>query len=151
MEIISQLNMYIIDFLCMKSRFVIISGLFVLMSAIMISPTFADQASEIVVTKHNFEVVKTTIPMYIPTENILPWASVSGIVENHVNNHPIIIQIYQNDEPVHFAQTNVNDDGSYEYKFRVKTVNDDKIINIFEGNYEVRIFKTINKTFDYSV
>ena len=151
MEIISQLNMYIIDFLCMKSRFVIISGLFVLMSAIMISPTFADQASEIVVTKHNFEVVKTTIPMYILTENILPWASVSGIVENHVNNHPIIIQIYQNDEPVHFAQTNVNDDGSYEYKFRVKTVNDDKIINIFEGNYEVRIFKTINKTFDYSV
>ena len=151
MEIISQLNMYIIDFFCMKSRFVIISGLFVLMSTIMISPTFADQASEIVVTKHNFEVVKITIPMYIPTENILPWASVSGIVENHVNNHPIIIQIYQNDEPVHFAQTNVNDDGSYEYKFRVKTVNDDKTINLFEGNYEVRIFKTINKTFDYSV
>ena len=117
----------------------------------MISPTFADQTSEIVVTKHNFEVVKTTIPMYISPENILPWASVSGIVENYADNHPVIIQIYQNDEPVHFAQTNVNDDGSYEYKFRVKTVNDDKIINIFEGNYEVRIFKTINKTFDYSV
>ena len=143
--------MYIIDFFCMKLRFVIISGLFVLMSTIMISPTFADQTSEIVVTKGNFEVVKTIIPMYISPENILPWASVSGIVENYANNHPIIIQIYQNDEPVHFAQTNVNDDGSYEYKFRVKTVNDDKIINIFEGNYEVRIFKTINKTFDYSI
>ena len=117
----------------------------------MISPTFADQTSEIVVTKGNFEVVETIIPMYISPENILPWASVSGIVENYANNNPVIIQIYQNDEPVHFAQTNVNDDGSYEYKFRVKTVNDDKIINIFEGNYEVRIFKTINKTFDYSV
>ena len=135
----------------MKLRFVIISGLLVLMSTIMISPTFADQTSEIVVTKDNFEVVETIIPMYISTENILPWASVSGIVENYADNHPVIIQIYQNDEPVHFAQTNVNDDGSYEYKFRVKTVNDDKIINIFEGNYEVRIFKTINKTFDYSV
>ena len=135
----------------MKLRFVIISGLFVLMSTIMISPTFADQTSEIVVTKGNFEVVETIIPMYISPENILPWASVSGIVENYANNNPVIIQIYQNDEPVHFAQTNVNDDGSYEYKFRVKTVNDDKIINIFEGNYEVRIFKTINKTFDYSV
>ena len=143
--------MYIIDFFCMKLRFVIISGLFVLMSTIMISPTFADQTSEIVVTKGNFEVVETIIPMYISPENILPWASVSGIVENYANNNPVIIQIYQNDEPVHFAQTNVNDDGSYEYKFRVKTVNDDKIINIFEGNYEVRIFKTINKTFDYSV
>ena len=143
--------MYIIDFFCMKLRFVIISGMFVLMSTIMISQTFADQTSEIVVTKGNFEVVETIIPMYISPENILPWASVSGIVENYANNHPIIIQIYQNDEPVHFAQTNVNDDGSYEYKFRVKTVNDDKIINIFEGNYEVRIFKTINKTFDYSI
>ena len=129
----------------------IISGLFVLMSTIMISPTFSDQTSEIVVTKGNFEVVETIIPMYISPENILPWASVSGIVENYADNHPVIIQIYQNDEPVHFAQTNVNDDGSYEYKFRVKTVNDDEIINIFEGNYEVRIFKTINKTFDYSV
>ena len=135
----------------MKLRFVIISGLFVLMSTIMISPTFADQTSEIVVTKGNFEVVETIIPMYISPENILPWASVSGIVENYANNYPVIIQIYQNDEPVHFAQTNVNDDGSYEYKFRVKTVNDDKIINIFEGSYEVRIFKTINKTFYYSV
>ena len=135
----------------MKLELVIISGLFVLMSTIMISPTFADQTSEIVVTKGNFEVVETIIPMYISPENILPWASVSGIVENYANNNPVIIQIYQNDEPVHFAQTNVNDDGSYEYKFRVKTVNDDKIINIFEGNYEVRIFKTINKTFDYSV
>ncbi len=143
--------MYIIDIFCMKLRFVIISGLFVLMSTIMISPTFADQTSEIVVTKGNFEVVETIIPMYISPENILPWASVSGIVENYADNHPVIIQIYQNDEPVHFAQTNVNDDGSYEYKFRVKTVNDDKIINIFEGNYEVRIFKTINKTFDYSI
>ena len=135
----------------MKLRFVIISGLLVLMSTIMISPTFADQTSEIVVTKDNFEVVETTIPMYISPENILPWASVSGIVENYANNNPVIIQIYQNDEHVHFAQTNVNDDGSYEYKFRVKTVNDDKIINIFVGNYEVRIFKTINKTFDYSI
>ena len=139
------------DFFYMKLELVIISGLFVLMSTIMISPTFADQTSEIVVTKDNFEVVETTIPMYISPENILPWASVSGIVENYANNNPVIIQIYQNDEPVHFAQTNVNDDGSYEYKFRVKTVNDDKIINIFEGNYEVRIFKTINKTFDYSI
>ena len=143
--------MYIIDFFCMKSRFVIISGLLVLMSTIMISPTFADQASEIVVTKHNFEVVKTTIPMYIPTENILPWASVSGIVENSANNHPVIIQIYQNDEPVHFAQTNVNEDGSYEYQFRARSVVDDQVINVFEGDYEVRIFKTINRILDNSI
>ena len=135
----------------MSSRLIITSVFLLLMITIILTPTFADQTSEIVVTKDNFEVVETTIPMYISPENILPWASVSGIVENYANNHPIIIQIYQNDEPVHFAQTNVNDDGSYEYKFRVKTVNDDEIINIFEGNYEVRIFKTINKTFDYSV
>jgi hypothetical protein len=38
----------------------------------------------------------------------------------------------------------VNGDGSYEYKFRVKTVDDEKVTNIFEGDCEVRIFKVIN-------
>ena len=61
-----------------------------------------------------------------------------------------IIQIYQNGDAIHFAQTNVNDDGSYEYKFRVRSVDGNNVVNVFEGDYEVRIFKTIDLTFDYS-
>ena len=38
-----------------------------------------------------------------------------------------------------------NDDGSYEYKFRVRSVDGDKVINVFEGDYEVKIFQTIKK------
>ena len=85
--------------------------------------------------------------MNIPSGNTLPWASVYGTIENHADGYPVIIQIYQNGDAIHFGQTNVDDDGSYEYKFRVRSVDGDNIIKIFEGDYEVRIFKTINFTF----
>ena len=135
----------------MKLRFVIISGLFVLMSTIMISPTFADQTSEIVVTKDNFEVVKTTIPMYIPSDNTLPWGAVYGTIKDHVVGYPVIIQIYKNGDPVHFAQTDVSDDGSYEYKFRIRSVDGDKVINVFEGDYDVKIFQTVKTYSSFSI
>ena len=134
----------------MKSTLVIISSLLVLVSTIMLSPTFADQTNEIISNDNNIQLVKTTIPMHIPSDNMLPWASVRGTVENPVYDHPVIIQIYQNGDAIHFAQTNVNDDGSYEYKFRVRSVDGNNVVNVFEGDYEVRIFKTIDLTFNSS-
>jgi hypothetical protein len=110
----------------------------------MITPTFADQTSRILSTDGDTSLVQTTISMNIPSDNILPWGFVEGVFENHASGFPVIIQIYQNDEAIHFAQTNVEDDGSYEYKFRVKNIDGDKVINVFEGDYEVRIFKTVN-------
>jgi len=133
-----------------KSTLVIISSLLVLVSTIMLSPTFADQTNEIISNDNNIQLVKTTSSMHIPSDNMLPWASVRGTVENHAHDHPVIIQIYQNGDAIHFAQTNVNDDGSYEYKFRVRSVDGNNVVNVFEGDYEVRIFKTIDLTFDYS-
>ena len=54
------------------------------------------------------------------------------------------IQIYDEaGEAFHFAQTEVEEDGSYEYKFRVRNVNDGQVINIFEGDYFVKIFKVV--------
>ena len=134
----------------MKSTLVIISSLLVLASTIMLSPTFADQTNEIISNDNNIQLVKTTTSMHIPSDNMLPWASVRGTIENHAYDHPVIIQIYQNGDAIHFAQTNVNDDGSYEYKFRVRSVDGNNVVNVFEGDYEVRIFKTIDLTFDYS-
>ncbi len=128
----------------MKSSIIIFSVLFVFMSMIMITPTFADQTSRILSTDGDISLVQTTISMNIPSDNILPWGFVEGVFENHASGFPVIIQIYQNDEAIHFAQTNVEDDGSYEYKFRVKNIDGDKVINVFEGDYEVRIFKTVN-------
>ncbi|HII36489.1 MAG TPA: hypothetical protein HA319_05635 [Nitrosopumilaceae archaeon] len=83
------------------------------------------------------------ISMHIPEDNTLPWGFVEGKVINPVEGYPVIIQIYKNGEPVHFAQTDVREDGSYEYKFRARNVNGDQVINIFQGDYTVKIFKTI--------
>ena len=89
------------------------------------------------------------IKMTIPSDNTLPWAFVEGAAHNVVDGNPVIIQIYQNEKPVHFAQVNVRDDGTYQYQFRVRDVTDSKITNIFEGEYTVKIFKTINLDSDY--
>jgi len=83
------------------------------------------------------------ISMHIPEDNTLPWGYVEGKVINPAEGYPVIIQIYKNGEPVHFAQTDVREDGSYEYKFRARNVNGDQVINIFQGDYTVKIFKTI--------
>ena len=78
------------------------------------------------------------------SDNILPWGFVEGKIQNHVSDYPVIIQIYDSEgDAVHFAQTNVEDDGSYEYRFRVLSINDNQVIKIFEGDYSVKIFKVI--------
>jgi hypothetical protein len=89
------------------------------------------------------------IKMTILSDNALPWAFVQGTTHNVVDGHPVIIQIYKDEKPVHFAQVNVNNDGTYQYKFRVRDVTDNKVTNIFEGDYTVKIFKTINLDSDY--
>ena len=89
------------------------------------------------------------IKMTIPSDNTLPWAFVEGVAHNVVDGNPVIIQMYQDGKPVHFAQVNVRDDGTYQYQFRVRDVTDSKITNIFEGEYTVKIFKTINLDSDY--
>ena len=86
---------------------------------------------------------KKTVLMHIPIDNKLPWAFVEGKVVNPVEGYPVISQIYKDGKPVHFAQTDVKEDGSYEYRFRVRNVDGDQVINIFQGDYTVKIFKTI--------
>ena len=86
---------------------------------------------------------KTIVPFHAPKENKLPWGFVEGKIANPVEGYPVIIQIYKNGEAVHFAQTDVKKDGSYEYKFRVRDVTNDVVTKIFEGDYTVKIFKVV--------
>lgn len=88
-------------------------------------------------------IEKTTILFHAPEENSLPWAFVEGKIANPVAGYPVIIQIYKNDDAVHFAQTEVNENGNYEYKFRVLNVEDGKANKIFDGDYNVVIFKVV--------
>ena len=86
---------------------------------------------------------KSTLFFHSPEENSLPWAFVEGNIANHVEGYPVIIQIFKNNDAVHFAQTNVEDDGDYEYKFRVLNSDNDNTTKIFDGDYLVKIFKVV--------
>ena len=130
----------------MKTKIGIFAGLFVLVAMIGMSPSFADSNITVLSTNDGVQLTKTVVSMSIPSDNTMPWGFIEGTVENHAEDFPVIIQIYQNDEPVHFAQTNVNEDGTYEYKFRARSIDGSNVINVFEGNYEVKIFKSIQIT-----
>lgn len=86
---------------------------------------------------------KTTLEFHAPKDNDLPWGFVEGKIANHVSGYPVIVQFFQGGEAKHFAQTDVLDDGTYEYKFRVFSIDDGDKIRIFDGNYKVVIFKVV--------
>ena len=88
---------------------------------------------------------KTTTTMNIPQENKMSWGTVRGEATDYVERFPIIIQFYKGEDPTHFAQVDVKGDGSYEYKFRVRNLDSStgEFINIFEGDYKVKIYRVI--------
>ena len=88
---------------------------------------------------------KNIVYMHIPVDSKLPFACVWGTVQNPAPGYPVVIQIYKDGKPVYFAQTDVKNDGSYEHYFRVKNVDGDKVLNIFQGDYTVEIFKAVIK------
>jgi len=100
------------------------------------------------VPEENVVLQKNVVYMHIPGDSPLPFGCVWGTVQNAAPGYPVVIQIYKNgnDKPVYVAQTNVNSDGSYEQYFRVKSVEGDKVIHIFEGDYTVNIYKAVVKS-----
>jgi hypothetical protein len=88
-------------------------------------------------------IEKTSLVFHTPEENSLPWGFVEGKIANPVAGYPVIIQIFKDGEAAHFAQTDVNEDGVYEYKFRVLNVKDDQTTKIFDGDYHVTVFKVV--------
>jgi len=109
--------------------------------------TIPNAIAETVITPINEElsIKKTIIPMSIPESNEFPWGSVRGEASEIAERYPIIIQIFKEDDPVHFAQVDVKGDGSFEYKFRIRNVDayTGEAINIFQGDYTVNIFRVI--------
>ena len=124
-----------------------LSGIAVLLAiAVTVSvPVFADSET-ITPLNEEHSLVKTVTTMYIPEDNHLPWAQVRGEIDNPAEGYPVIIQFFQGEDPVHVAQVNVDENGSYEYNFRIRDVNlqTGEVTKIFEGTYQVKIFKVIN-------
>jgi hypothetical protein len=98
------------------------------------------------VPEENVVLEKNIVSMHIPGDSPLPFGCVWGTVQNAAPGYPVVIQIYKDGKPVYFAQTDVKADGSYEHYFRVKSVEGDKIIHIFEGDYTVDIYKSVIKS-----
>ncbi|MGQ0377213.1 MAG: hypothetical protein ACT4OW_06910 [Nitrososphaerota archaeon] len=118
-----------------------------LLSIVAISPTFAEKqqsVTEVIPIDDSLAIEKTTLTMNIPSNNKLPFGFVEGKIKNAAVEYPVIIQIYKGKDAYHFAQTDVKQDGSYEYRFRVLDSNSDRTIKIFEGDYTVKIFKVVN-------
>lgn len=127
----------------------------VLFSSLSISSISAEShpvQTEIIPLDGTIGLEKTILTLNVPENNQLPWAFVEGKISNPVTEYPVIIQIFDNNNSaingnnvgaVHFAQTKINSDGSYEHKFRVADITEGKIVNIFEGDYTVKIFKVV--------
>ncbi len=115
-----------------------------LMSTMISSADAVTSNTEIIPLNAEIGIEKTILSLHASPDNTLPWGFVEGKITNHVSNYPVIIQIYDDDgHATLFAQTDVEEDGSYEYRFRVRNVDDGQTINIFEGDYYVKIFKVV--------
>lgn len=113
----------------------------------MIPGNISAEPNQVTVTPINEKISleKTITTMNVPQDNKLPWGTVRGHASDVAERYPVIIQFYKGEDPVHFAQVDTRGDGSYEYKFRVRSLdsNSGKFVNIFEGDYTVKIYKVI--------
>jgi len=130
-------------------------ALIMIISIIMMIPgdTSAEtNQNSITVTSINEKISlqKTVTTMSVPQDNKLPWGTVIGNASDYVERYPVIIQFYKGEDPVHVAQVDVKGDGSYEYRFRVTSLDSStgEFVNIFEGDYTVKIFRVIPNTND---
>ena len=103
-----------------------------------------DTTTEYIPIDGTIRLEKTTITMHVPADNPFPWGHVRGTIQSPAEGYDVTIQVYQDGMPVHLAQVGVQEDGSYEYMFRTLDVTDGEITRIFEGDYEVVIFKVVH-------
>jgi len=137
-----------------KSSIFLIASIMTVFGIMMIPNDISAETNQhsITVTPINEEISlqKTVTTMSIPQDNKLPWGAVKGSASDYVERYPVIIQFYKGEDPVHVAQVDVKGDGSYEYKFRVRSLDSStgEVVNVFEGDYTVKIFRVIPNTND---
>ena len=122
----------------------------IVLSAIMMIPNnaIAEPIQNTINVKpinEKFSLETTIITMSVPENNKLPWGTVWGTASDVAERYPVIIQFYKGDDAVHMAQVDTKGDGSYEYKFRARTIDHSsgEATDIFYGDYTVKIFKVI--------
>ena len=135
-----------------KANLLLIASAVTVLGIMMIPSNVSAENNQdsITITPINEEISlkKTTTIMTVPENNELPWGTVKGAASDYAERYPVIIQFYKGEDPVHVAQVDVKGDGSYEYKFRVRNLdsNTGEFVNVFEGEYTVKIFRVIPNT-----
>ncbi|WP_428323870.1 hypothetical protein [Nitrosopumilus sp.] len=111
------------------------------------SEAIAENSETTTITPINGEISlqKTVTKMIVPEGNTLPWGFVTGGPSEYAERHPVIIQFFDEaNDLVHVAQVDVKGDGSYEYKFRVTSIDESgNMEKAFEGEYTVMIYRVI--------
>jgi len=107
-----------------KSSIFLIASIMTVFGIMMIPDDVSAHQNSITVTPINEEISlqKTVTTMSIPQDNKLPWGAVKGAASDYVERYPVIIQFYKGEDTLHVAQVDVKGDGSYEYKFRVRSL-----------------------------
>lgn len=118
-------------------------GLFAISMLAIIPTSYAHTQTTTIPINEELSLEKTITTMTVPEDNELPWGSVHGTIDNPAERYPVIIQFFKGEDLVHVAQSDVKGDDSYEYKFRVRNIVDGEAIDIFEGDYTVKIFKVV--------
>lgn len=130
-----------------KTNVLLIASILTVFGVMAIPGDISAETNQITITPINEKVSleKTITTMNVPIDNEFPWGTVRGEASEVAERYPIIIQFYKGEYPVHFAQVDAKGDGSYEYKFRVRNLdsNTGEFVNIFEGDYTVKIYKVI--------
>ncbi|HEY5736489.1 MAG TPA: hypothetical protein VIS47_08045 [Nitrosopumilus sp.] len=133
-----------------KTNLLLIASVITVFAVLVIPADISAETNQVTVTPINEKVSleKTVTTMNVPLDNTLPWGTVRGVASDVAERYPIIIQFYKGEDPVHFAQVDAKGDGSYEYKFRVRNLdsNTGEFVNVFEGDYTVKIYKVIPNT-----
>ncbi len=137
-----------------KSNILLIASIMTIFVIMMIPDDISAETNQNIITvtpiNEKISLQQTITTMSIPQDNKLPWGSVIGAASDYVERYPVIIQFYKGEDPVHFTQVDVKGDGSYEYKFRVRSFDSStgEFVNVFEGDYTVKIFRVIPNTND---
>ena len=137
-----------------QNKGIIALGMFsvVMLFASTTSHSFAETQT-VIPLDEKVSLQKTTTIMNVPKDNVLPWGTVMGTIDDPAQGYPVIIQFFNEkngDEPMHVAQVDVKGDDTYEYKFRMRDVDlqSGQVTTIFDGDYTVKIFKVVNLPLD---
>jgi hypothetical protein len=131
---------------------VLLFGIIILTGIMLLIPSntsaTSEPSEEITITPidDKISLEKRIATMHIPENKSFVWGTVKGEPSDYVERYPVIIQFFKGEEPIHVAQVKVKGDGSYEYKFRIRNVDQTtgEVFDIFHGEYTVKMFKVIH-------